>query len=112
MAIPLAAGATRSRTGLVVAASTVGVTLAAGLAALGLDLNTSAADRESAASGLGSLSSLVGLLLAIPAAAILCRYPRHAVGWILARDRHGLGRSTGWPSAGRRTVTPPRRTSR
>ena len=84
VAIPLGTTAERSRTGLVVATSTVGVTLAAGLLSLGLDLTNSDAERAAAEAGFGSLSALVGLLLTIPAAAVLHRYPRHAVGWILA----------------------------
>ena len=89
--------------GLVVASGLVAVGLLVQALSLWLDVVNSPADRADAESGWGSWSALVGLLLIGAGAAVLHRYPRHAMGWLLAAS--GLvwavdGLAESWTSYG------------
>lgn len=83
LALPLPATAARTRSGLVPAAACVGVVVAAGVLAAVLDVVNSDADRALVSGGFGSWLALVGLVLAVPGAAVVRRYRTHAVGWVL-----------------------------
>jgi two-component system NarL family sensor kinase len=62
----------------------LGLALVAVLGGLALDLANTPADRDRAMMGLGGVTGCVGLLLVGCAAAILYRFPRHRVAWVMA----------------------------
>jgi two-component system NarL family sensor kinase len=80
-----------------------GLALAAIVAAFVLDLANTAADRERAMMGWGSVSAAVGILLVGCALPILRRYPTHPVAWVMVATGlvwayDGLGES--WSAYG------------